>query len=706
MKDAKTTLNRYAPDNLIDTAKSGYGELKSLLKKWRRGRNLYAITPRLVPAPASMTGPRLLDVAAPSDSEARSRVLADSAPVMIWINSPDKLCTWFNQPWLSFVGRSMREELGNGWIENVHVDDFALCFETYIHAFDARLPFTRSYRLKRHDGQYRWVLDKGIPLFGPKGNFTGYMGCCMDITEQKRVEEALREADRRKDEFLANMSHEIRSPMTSILGYADILLAHLDDPDDIECVKTIKQGGNHLLELIGDILDLSKLGSGKLKIHKEKVLLPQLLSDVHSLMAVRAKEKDLPLILKYEGVIPESIETDRTRLRQILLNLVSNAIKFTEKGRVQISARFFAEESALEVEVEDTGIGIPREQQARLFQPFVQAERAMTRDHEGTGLGLAITKRLLKMLGGEIAFESAPNHGSVFRIRIPCGSATAATTARAGEKSAPAALGSGSRLNCRVLVADDRAEIRYLLRLFLEGAGTQVVAVADGPAALEAVQSARARGAPIDIAILDIQMPGLDGYETARRLRAQGFTKPIIGLTAGAMSGDRERCLQSGFDACLSKPIDQPTLLEMIRCQTQESNSENHAAKGAGLTRPGRKCRILLVDDNPMVCRSIGRLLEMSGHEVAMAFDGQSALETANCFAADVIVLDLKLPDMGGYELLRELKQRDTLANAISIALTGYGEEFCQQGVAFDHFLTKPADAKALEALLPIPTGL
>jgi CheY-like chemotaxis protein len=448
-------------------------------------------------------------------------------------------------------------------------------------------------------------------------------------------------------------------------------------------------------------LDLSKLGSGKLKIHKEKVLLPQLLSDVHSLMAVRAKEKDLPLILKYEGVIPESIETDRTRLRQILLNLVSNAIKFTEKGRVQISARFFAEESALEVEVEDTGIGIPREQQARLFQPFVQAERAMTRDHEGTGLGLAITKRLLKMLGGEIAFESAPNHGSVFRIRIPCGSATAATAPRAGEKSAPGAL--RSRLNCRVLVADDRAEIRYLLRLFLEGAGAQVVAVADGPAALEAVQSARAQGAPIDIVILDIQMPGLDGYETARRLRAQGFTKPIIGLTAGAMSGDRERCLQSGFDACLTKPIDQPTLLEMIRCQTQESNSENHAAKGAGLTRPGRKCRILLVDDNPMVCRSIGRLLEMSGHEVAMAFDGKSALETVRRFQADVVVLDLKLPDMGGYELLGQLKKLKTFAHTKSIALTGYGEEFRQNGgVNFDHFLTKPVDAKALEALLPV----
>ena len=436
MINDKTTLNRFAPDNFIDTAKSGYGELKTLIKKWRHGRNLYALTPRIAANPALTMHSNGADVAALSESEARSRVLADSAPVMIWINSPDKLCTWFNQPWLSFVGRSMAEELGNGWIENVHADDFTLCYEAYLHAFDARLPFTRSYRLKRHDGQHRWILDKAIPLFGPTGSFSGYMGCCMDITEQKRVEEALREADRRKDEFLANMSHEIRSPMTSILGYADILLTHLQDPDDIECVKTIKQGGNHLLELISDILDLSKLGSGKLRIHKEKVLLPTLLGDVHSLMAVRAKEKGLPLILKYEGGIPESIETDRTRLRQILLNLVSNAIKFTATGSVQIIARFLPEHSALEIDVADTGIGIPREQQARLFQPFVQAETAVARDHEGTGLGLAITKRLLVMLGGEISFESAPDRGSVFRIRIPCASAAAAIAGPAEDKSA------------------------------------------------------------------------------------------------------------------------------------------------------------------------------------------------------------------------------------------------------------------------------
>ena len=544
-------INRDPSDKLPVSVKPGHGLTK---KSSSHGRTLYAITPLMAAKNVAVTERRATETM--GEGDLRFRTLADTVPIMIWISGTDKLCTWFNRQWLSFVGRTLEQEIGNGWVEDVHADDVALCFDTYVQTFDARLPFTRSYRLKRGDGKYRWVLDKAIPLFAPSGHFTGYMGCCIDMTEQKQVEEALREADRRKDAFLANMSHEIRSPMTSILAYADILLSHLRDPDDIECVKTIKQGGNHLLELIGDVLDLSKIGSGKLKIHREIVSLPTLLNEVHSLMAVRAKEKKLPLILQYEGAVPEKIETDRTRMRQILFNLVSNAVKFTEKGNVQIVARFLANDSALEVEVADTGIGIPREQQARLFQPFVQADSFAARGREGTGLGLAITKHLVEMLGGEISFESELNRGSTFRIKMPLASAQTVT---------------------------------------------------------------------------DV-------------------------INNGAVS--------------------------------------NHSAAG-------RKIKVLLVDDNQMVCRSMARLLEMSGHEVAVAFDGQSALETAGVFQADVFVLDLKLPDMSGHELLRRLKALKSLQHAKSIALTGFGEEFRRNDdVEFDHLLTKPVDTKVLETLL------
>ncbi|HXV83612.1 MAG TPA: ATP-binding protein, partial [Candidatus Binatia bacterium] len=405
--------------------------------------------------------------------------------------------------------------------------------------------FDLEFRVVLPDGKARWFHGRGKTRI-EDGRPVYLTGACFDITERKTMEL------RRGSELLAHVSHEIRSPMTSILAYADILLSHLRDPEDIECVKTIKQGGNHLLELITDVLDLSKIGSGKLKIHREVVSLPSLLNEVHSLMAVRAKEKELALILQYEGAVPEKIETDRTRLRQILFNLVSNAVKFTEKGSVQIVARSLANDRELEVEVVDTGIGIAVEQQGRLFQPFVQADSLAGREHEGTGLGLVITKRLVEMLGGEISFESALNKGSLFRIKIP-------------------------------LV--------------------------------------------------------------------------LAGVTP------------------------------------QEPVSEAPAA--------GRRIKILLVDDNQMVCRSMARLLEMSGHEVALAFDGQSALEVAGVFQPDAFVLDLKLPDMNGHELLRRLKALQSLQRAKSIALTGFGEELRRSDdVEFDHFLTKPVDAKELETLL------
>jgi PAS domain S-box-containing protein len=555
IKNNNAMINRDPSDKPPVSGKAGPGELKPPTKKSASsGRALYAI-PRRAEAQNAATPEREVTKTL-GEIYSGFRTLADTVPIMIWISGTDKLCTWFNKQWLSFVGRTLEQELGNGWVQNVHADDVALCFDTYVQAFDARLPFTRSYRLKRGDGEYRWVLDKAVPLFAISGHFTGYMGCCIDISEQKQVEEALREADRRKDAFLANMSHEIRSPMTSILAYADILLNHLRDPDDIECVKTIKQGGNHLLELIGDVLDLSKIGSGTLKIHREIVSLPTLLNEVHSLMEVRAKEKKLPLILQYDGAVPEKIETDRTRLRQILFNLVSNAVKFTEKGSVQIVARFLASDSALEVEVVDTGIGIAAEQQGRLFQPFVQADSLATHEYEGTGLGLAITKHLVELLGGEISFESDLNRGSAFRVRMPL--------------------------------------------------------------------------APARVAAAVTPNGALSAYPAA-----------------------------------------------------------------------GHRIKILLVDDNQTVCRSMGRLLEMSGHEVAVAFDGQSALETAAVFQPEVFVLDLKLPDMSGYELLRRLKTLQSLQHTKSIALTGFGEEFRRSDdIEFDYLLTKPVDAKELETLL------
>jgi signal transduction histidine kinase/DNA-binding response OmpR family regulator len=584
--------------------------------------------------------------------------------------------------------------------QTVHPDDRPAAIAAWRRAVESKGVYAAEFRLLREEGAVQWLREQGRFVHGHNGSPDLVTGVAIDISDQKRAEEVLKETDRRKNEFLANMSHEIRTPMTSILGYADILLSHLKDPDDVECVQTIKQSGNYLLEIINDILDLSKIESGELKVNHQAVSLPTLLSEIYNLMIVRAKEKSLALILRYDGALPENIASDRVRLRQILINLVSNAIKFTEHGSVQIVARFIAETSSLEFEVLDTGIGIAKEMQQHLFEPFAQADTSATREYGGTGLGLAITKRLVDMMGGTIAFATQINRGTAFRVAIPT-HALDATTIRLPRSLNPAQSWiANSPLDCRVLVVDDRREIRYLVRQFIEEAGGRAYTVGDGHSSFEAIQSAARENQPFDIVLMDMQMPGLDGYEATRQLRAQGFSRPIIALTADAMKGNREKCLEAGCDDYLSKPIDREILVEMVARYT--SSAQNDSAAGSERVVGKRSLKILLVDDSRTACTAIGRLLESSGYRVRMAFDGKSALSTAQNFDADIVMLDFKLPDTTGYELLKELKKLKSLQNAKFFAVSGLAREDIQNKdspVDFDHFITKPVDVSYMETL-------
>jgi signal transduction histidine kinase/DNA-binding response OmpR family regulator len=584
--------------------------------------------------------------------------------------------------------------------QTVHPDDRPAAIAAWQRAVESKGVYAAEFRLLREEGTVQWLREQGRFVHGHNGSPDLVTGVAIDISDQKRAEEVLKETDRRKNEFLANMSHEIRTPMTSILGYADILLSHLKDPDDVECVQTIKQSGNYLLEIINDILDLSKIESGELKVNHQTVSLPTVLAEIYKLMIVRAKEKGLALILRYDGALPENIVSDRVRLRQILINLVSNAIKFTEHGSVQIVARFIAETSSLEFEVLDTGIGIAKEMQQHLFEPFAQADTSATREYGGTGLGLAITKRLVDMMGGTIAFATQINKGTAFRVAIPS-HALDATTIRLPRALNPTQSWiANSPLDCRVLVVDDRREIRYLVRQFIEEAGGRAYTVGDGHSSFEAIQSAARENQPFDIVLMDMQMPGLDGYEATRQLRAQGFRRPIIALTADAMKGNREKCLEAGCDDYLSKPIDRETLVEIVARYT--SSAQNDSAASSERVVGKRSLKILLVDDSRTACTAIGRLLESSGHCVRMAFDGKSALSTAQNFDADIVMLDFKLPDTTGYELLKELKKLKSLQNAKFFAVSGLAREDIQNKdspVDFDHFITKPVDVSYVETL-------
>jgi len=436
----------------------------------------------------------------------------------------------------------------------------------------------------------------------------------VDITEHKRAEEELRNytialesankasdefraaaeaANRSKSEFLANMSHEIRTPMTAILGFSDVLLMNLEEEGNISAVNTIKRNGDYLLELINDILDLSKIEAGKLEIERIASSPINVVSSVASLMRVRAEAKGLPLQIEYVGGIPETILCDPTRLRQILINLLGNAIKFTESGSVRLLTRFAqstARPPSLRFDVIDTGIGMTQEQASRLFQPFTQADASTTRKFGGTGLGLTISKRLAEMLGGDITIQTAPGKGSTFSVTVETGPLDGVampegvTDAVAeGRQRVKVSVVPAVKLDCRILLAEDGPDNQRLLSFVLKKAGADVTLAENGLIARDKALAAQEAGKPFDVILMDMQMPVMDGYTATRELREADYTRPIMALTANAMAGDDEKCRQAGCDGYATKPIDRAKLLATIArfLEPSASTTETQAGRDA-----------------------------------------------------------------------------------------------------------------------------
>jgi signal transduction histidine kinase/CheY-like chemotaxis protein/HPt (histidine-containing phosphotransfer) domain-containing protein len=378
-------------------------------------------------------------------------------------------------------------------------------------------------------------------------------------------------ASRAKSEFLANMSHEIRTPMTSILGYADLLMDDsLAAADRKAYLTTVRRNGEHLLQLINDILDLSKIESGKMVMDLGPCHLLSTIADVASMMRPRAEQRRTTLEVRYTGPLPRAILTDGERFRQVLVNLVGNAVKFTENGNIRISVTFLPQwrpdQSAVSVAVEDTGIGIRQESLKRLFQPFTQAESSTTRKHGGTGLGLAISRQIVTALDGELTVRSLPGEGSTFTVTIPTGDLSGVNLLESpgeviceDQNAARWTPSAGVLQGVKILLAEDSIDNQDLLRTVLGKAGAEVQVVENGILAVQ-----RATAVAFDVVLMDMNMPEMDGYEATRRLRDDGYRRPILALTANAMSGDSELCLAAGCNAHLAKPIDRKQLIETV----------------------------------------------------------------------------------------------------------------------------------------------
>ncbi len=404
------------------------------------------------------------------------------------------------------------------------------------------------------------------------------------LTEANVVAQA---AVRAKSEFLANMSHEIRTPLTAILGYAEVLHEEEDSstapPKRVEALDTLLRNGKHLLKIVDEVLDLAKIEAGHLEIEHIRCSPAELAAEVIQLMKGQADAKGLGLAAEWVGRIPKWIHTDPTRLKQVLINLLGNAVKFTESGSVRLAVRLLDRDLAdplLQFEVIDSGVGIAPETLEGLFEPFNQADNSVTRKHGGTGLGLTICKWMAERLGGSVSAESVPGRGSTFRATIATGSlegiemldqqaAAKADEARGARRTQPAPT--TEHLDGRVLLAEDAPDTQRLISFLLKKAGAEVTVADNGQIAYEKAIEAHRVGEPFDLILMDIQMPVLDGLSATQKLRKDGYTNPICALTAHALPGERERCIQAGCDDFATKPISRGLLIATVARHTDST---------------------------------------------------------------------------------------------------------------------------------------
>ncbi len=595
------------------------------------------------------------------------------------------------------IGRPLRDLIMNAHTAN----DFTPELEKQVH---------RVTRRARSDGSLVDVEVRAVPLFIGE-NVTGRLALIQDVTERKRTEEAMQRAkeaaetaSRAKSEFLANMSHEIRTPMNGIIGMTELVLDTELDPEQRNYLNLAKVSADSLLSLLNDILDYSKIEAGKLEFDAIGFNLGDCLGDTMKTLSLRAHQKGLELAFEIEPDVPDGLIGDPGRLRQIIVNLVGNAIKFTEQGEVVLRVENQSRtEDAIQLHftIADTGIGIPVERQAAIFEAFKQADGSMTRKYGGTGLGLTISSRLVELMGGRIWVESELGRGSQFHF-----------TAGYGLQKSPIRTvlprNPETLRDMRVLIVDDNATNREILLKMLENWHMNPTAVDSAAKAIVALKEGQGIGRTFPLILLDAQMPEMDGFALAETIkRNQDWSAAtVMMLSSAGQRGDAMRCREVGVSAYLTKPVQQTELLDAILAAlgTRVKN-ELQLVTRHSLRESRSRMQILLVEDNAVNQLVALRLLEKYGHSVTVASDGRKALAALEQQPFDVVLMDIQMPEMNGWEATQAIreKEKETGQHIPIVAMTAHamkGDEERCIAAGMDSYVAKPIRTQELLTVL------
>jgi PAS domain S-box-containing protein len=646
------------------------------------------------------------------ENEERFRTLANNISQLAWMADAQGAIFWYNQRWFDYTGTTLEEMSGWGWQKVHHPDHVQGVVDKIKHCFETGEVWEDTFPLRGADGHYRWFLSRAVPIRDEHGTVLRWFGTNTDVTEQKQAEAAIRQLNaevhqraaeletanaelaqvaKLKDEFLANMSHELRTPLNAILGLSEALLEQVSGtltPRQVKSVTTISTSGQHLLTLINDILDLSKIEAGKLELHLDTVNVQEFCESCLLFVRTQAMQKHIGVAFEHDGRVAK-LSADPKRLKQVLVNLLTNAVKFTpEGGRIGLTVAAPKGEDVARFTVWDTGIGIAPEDQTKLFRAFTQIDSGLTRAQEGTGLGLVLVAKLVELHGGSVAFESEPGKGSRFTVTLPQIAARAPAP-----KPAPKDQTDRRSYHHALIIEDDPASAGILAD-YLTELGLSSVVYVGGEEAVEAVLRERP-----DLILLDIQLPGESGWVVLAKLKEHPGARDIPVVVVSVVD-EPEKSRALGAAAHFTKPVTRAQLAGFFQ---RPAVPRRPSATPWVALPPSTGPSILLAEDNEANIQTVGNYLEDKGYAMHYAMNGLVAVQLARELRPALILMDIQMPVMDGLTAIREVRADAALQAIPIVALTALAmpgdRERCLAAGATD-YLSKPVSLKALAALM------